>query len=88
MPQTVTSCAVRSYHTFSPLPQLVKPNYGGLFSAALSVGLRPPDVIWRSTLWSPDFPLSNTLFMVKPRTKSHQAIAEPAPAMKITLKTN
>ncbi len=30
---------------------------GGLFSAALSVGSRPPGVTWRLTLWSPDFPL-------------------------------
>ena len=30
---------------------------GGLLSAALSVGLHPPGVTWRSTLWSPDFPL-------------------------------
>ena len=30
---------------------------GGLLSAALSVGFRPPGVTWHSTLWSPDFPL-------------------------------
>ena len=30
---------------------------GGLLSAALSVGSRPPGVTWHSTLWSPDFPL-------------------------------
>ncbi len=29
---------------------------GGLLSAALAVSLRCPDVIWRPTLWSPDFP--------------------------------
>jgi len=29
---------------------------GGLLSAALSVGSRPPGVTWRPTLWSPDFP--------------------------------
>jgi len=30
-------------------------------SAALAVGSRRPDVIWHSTLWSPDFPpLINT----------------------------
>ena len=32
---------------------------GGIFSVALSVGLRLPDVIWHPVLWSPDFPLSN-----------------------------
>jgi len=31
---------------------------GGIFSAALSVDSRRPDVIWHSTLWSPDFPPS------------------------------
>ena len=30
---------------------------GGIFSAALSVGSRPPGVTWHLTLWSPDFPL-------------------------------
>lgn len=29
---------------------------GGIFSAALSVGSRPPGVTWHSALWSPDFP--------------------------------
>ena len=29
---------------------------GGLLSAALSVGSRPPGVTWHSALWSPDFP--------------------------------
>lgn len=29
---------------------------GGLFSVALSVGSRRPDVIWHPALWSPDFP--------------------------------
>ncbi len=32
---------------------------GGLLSAALSVGSRPPGVTWRPTLWSPDFPPSH-----------------------------
>ena len=31
-------------------------NLGGIFSAALSVGSRPPAVSWHSALWSPDFP--------------------------------
>gem|GEM_PF-4648558 len=33
---------------------------GGLLSAALSVGLRPPGVTWHSSLRSPDFPLHQT----------------------------
>ncbi|KTC90095.1 hypothetical protein Ldum_1163 [Fluoribacter dumoffii NY 23] len=47
----VTSRAVRSYRTFSPLPQR-----GGIFSVALSVGSHLPGITWHSTLWSPDFP--------------------------------
>ena len=34
---------------------------GGLLSAALAVGFRPPGVTWHSTLWSPDFPLRCSL---------------------------
>lgn len=33
---------------------------GGVFSVALSVGLRPPGVTWHSSLRSPDFPLHQT----------------------------
>ena len=54
----VTSCAVRSYRTFSPLPIINKLKIGGLFSAALSVGSRLPGVTWHSAQWSPDFPPS------------------------------
>ncbi len=50
----VTSNAVRSYRTISPLP---RPNgRGGIFSVALSVGSRRPGIIWHLALWSPDFP--------------------------------
>ena len=48
----VTTRAVRSYRTISPLPTEV----GGILSVALAVGSRPPDVIWHPVLWSPDFP--------------------------------
>lgn len=30
---------------------------GGIFSVALSVGLRPPGITWHFARWSPDFPL-------------------------------
>ncbi len=40
----VTVGAVRSYRTFSPLPQLNR-RRGGMFSVALSLGSHPPDVI-------------------------------------------
>ena len=43
---TVTSSAVRSYRTFSPLPIIT----GGIFSVALSVDSRPPGVTWHSVL--------------------------------------
>ena len=55
VPQTVASCAVRSYRTLSPLPVLLIA-IGGLLSVALVVGFRLPDVIWHPALWSPDFP--------------------------------
>ncbi len=54
VPRTVTSRAVRSYRTFSPLPAVA----GGIFSVALSMGSRPPGVTWRPVRRSPDFPLS------------------------------
>ena len=55
MPRTITSRAVRSYRTLSPLP-VSRRTIGGILSAALVVGSRPPDVIWHPALWSPDFP--------------------------------
>ena len=58
----VATNAVRSYRTFSPLPtRHSKVPTGGLFSVALSVGSRRPDVIWHPALWSPDFPRSSTV---------------------------
>jgi len=48
VPYTVAWYAVRSYRTFSPLPQ-----GGGLFSVALSVDLHLPGVTWRLVQWSP-----------------------------------
>ena len=54
---TVTSGPVRSYRTLSALPVLFrKIAIGGLLSAALVVGLRPPGVTWHPAHWSPDFP--------------------------------
>ncbi len=54
----VTSGAVRSYRTFSPLP--APEGTGGIFSAALAVAtpspVWPPGVTWHPALWSPDFP--------------------------------
>ncbi len=53
---TVTNRAVRSYRTISPLPVCRLAITGGIFSVALSVGLRLPGVTWHSVLRSPDFP--------------------------------
>jgi len=53
VPRAVTSRAVRSYRTFSPLPT----EAGGIFSVALSMGSHPPGVTWRLVRRSPDFPL-------------------------------
>ena len=60
---TVTSSAVRSYRTISPLP-----TRGGILSVALAVSSRFPGVTWHPALWSPDFPLHfysdcHTLFL-------------------------
>jgi len=42
----VAISAVRSYRTISPLPC----KHGGIFSVALSIGLRPPGVTWHPAL--------------------------------------
>ena len=42
--RSVTSSAVRSYRTFSPLPAYPFLASGGFFSVALSLGLPPPGV--------------------------------------------
>jgi len=62
----ITTSAVCSYHTISPLPTKA----GGIFSVALSIGSRLPDVIWHSVLRSPDFP---------PLVKRQRAITRPTP---------
>jgi hypothetical protein len=65
---TVTSGAVRSYRTISPLPLLRR---GGIFSVALSVGFPLPRVTRHTALWSSDFP---RIRIIEP------AIAWPTPA--------
>jgi hypothetical protein len=52
---TLSSRAVRSYRTVSPLPVPLRA-IGGLLSVALAVSSRCPGVTWHSALWSPDFP--------------------------------
>ena len=51
----VTSRAVRSYRTVSPLP-VPSRAIGGLLSVALSVASRRPAVSRHPALWSSDFP--------------------------------
>ncbi len=56
---SVTSRAVRSYRTLSPLPVPADSGpaaIGGLLSVALSVALRRPGVTRHPALWSSDFP--------------------------------
>ena len=58
LPRSVTTLAVSSYLTFSPLPSRLAEaqREGGLFSVALSLGSLPVDVIHHTALRSPDFP--------------------------------
>ncbi len=56
VPSSVTTDAVRSYRTVSPLPSPLARRLGGLLSVALSVGSRPPGVTWHPIRRSPDFP--------------------------------
>ena len=52
-----TCCHARGALLPHPFTLTDKPKFaGGLLSAALSVGSRPPGVTWHSVLWSPDFP--------------------------------
>jgi len=43
-------------HHFTLTCSTINGEAGGIFSAALSVGSRPPGVTWHPALWSPDFP--------------------------------
>ena len=54
----VTTPLVRSYRTFSPLPEMPKHLLGRMFSAPLSVGSPRLRVTKHPALWSPDFPRS------------------------------
>ena len=47
---------------------------GGFFSAALSVGSRPPGVTWHPARWSPDFP---------PVSRTKRATAWPTPSREV-----
>lgn len=64
MPSNITTDAVRSYRTISTLPFSPKRILGGIFSAALSVGSRPPGVTWHPALWSPDFPPYTDIYSI------------------------
>ena len=56
---TVTSDAVGSYSTLSPLPLTTRGRRGGLLSVALSSRFPSPGVTRHPALWSPDFPLGS-----------------------------
>ena len=55
VPPSVTTGAVRSYRTLSPLPPDLAAGVGGLLSVALSVDSRPPGVTWRLALGARTF---------------------------------
>jgi len=75
----ITTSAVRSYHTISPLPFDSEKTNGGLFSVALSIDSRLPDVIWHSVLRSPDFPLPAYRQVPKDMHVEQRAITRPTP---------
>ncbi len=52
---------------------------GGLISAALSVGFRPPGVTWHSALWSPDFPPLSTQYHLRKYREKTAVAAQPTP---------
>ena len=57
VPRTVTSRAVRSYRTLSPLPDPTCVGHRRFALCCTSRGLlHPPGVTWHLALWSPDFP--------------------------------
>lgn len=64
--------------TLTVRPQVA--GLGGFLSAALSVGSHLPGVTWRSTLWSPDFPLLPTRghYSSGPRTDNNDHLANSA----------
>ena len=59
--EAVTYPLVGSYPTFSPLPKPCGP--GGILSVALSLALRPVDVIDHFARRSPDFPPRSKTFL-------------------------
>ena len=78
----VTGTAVRSYRTFSPLPAVaVRQIQGGMFSVALSIGSRRPEVIWHPALWSPDFPPPcSAANLQRCAAEFRTAVARPTPS--------
>jgi len=55
VPRTVTSRAVRSYRTLSPLPDPIT-GPSAVCSLLHWSWVSPPGVTWHPALWSPDFP--------------------------------
>ncbi len=56
VPRTVTSRAVRSYRTLSPLPDPTCVGHRRFALCCTGRGFPPPGVTWHPALWSPDFP--------------------------------
>ena len=76
-PSRVTTDAVRSYRTLSPLPTEV----GGLLSAALSVGSRLPGITWHPASRSPDFPLPLTRQRLSSQLRARVSTLEGRPSI-------
>jgi hypothetical protein len=80
----ITARAVRSYRTFSPLPQACA--WGGIFSVALSVERLKailPDVIRHTALRSSDFPPSRRAAWANPAFAAERQPSGPASAISI-----
>src|SRR6185437_6185139 len=79
----VTSRAVSSYLTFSPLPD--PKIVGGVFSVALSVAFgrcrRRPGVTWQRAQWSPDFPRTTNRLSLENQLAGRDRPSDDHPAI-------
>ncbi len=79
----VTTGAVRSYRTFSPLPldsAQSAESKGGMFSVPLSFGLPRPGVTRRTALRSSDFPLASAPPALRRSKPSTEVLERACPA--------
>ncbi len=79
LPLPAARCALTA--PFHPYQQA-----GGIFSVALSVGLRLPGVTWRLALWSPDFPPSKKSTATIRPSSHHKDSTQPQKKQAATTK--